>query len=199
MALPTVLPDATPDDAMLLARLRAGDEAAFDSLFRTWYAPLARFAGRMIGDSARAEEVAQDALFELWNRRQTLSEQGSAHAWLFHTVRNRALNVLRHDGIVARAEPQVLSMVQHADRSAESDADVALVEAELHVAIEKAVAALPPRCREVFLLSRRHGMRQSDIAVRLGIGAKAVEANMTRALRELRRQLAPWLNGNSNA
>ena len=195
MALPTIRSIPAADDAALLPRLRAGDEAAFDTLFRTWYAPLTRFAARLLGDRARAEEVAQDALFELWNRRDTLTPQGSAQAWLFQTVRNRSLNVLRHDGIVARAEPRVVAAMRSSGDAMQADADIALAEAELHLAIEQAVASLPPRCREVFLLSRRHGLRQAEIAERLGIGLKAVEANMTRALRELRKQLAPWLVG----
>lgn len=193
MALPSSHAVPTPDDTHLLVSLRAGDESAFDALFRTWYEPLVRFASRMVGDRARAEEVAQDALFELWNRRATLAPQGSVQAWLFQTVRNRALNVIRHDGIVARAEPRVASAMQGAGDASQVDADVALAEAELHVAIAQAIDALPPRCREVFLLSRRHNLRQAEIAARLGIGIKAVEANMTRALRELRRTLGPWL------
>lgn len=193
MALPTSHTLHHADDTALLLRLRAGDESAFDTLFRTWYEPLVRFAARMIGDRARAEEVAQDALFELWNRRETLAPQGAVQAWLFQTVRNRALNVLRHDGIVSRAEPRVASAMQGAGDAAQVDADAALAEAELHVAIAQAIDALPPRCREVFLLSRRHNLRQAEIAQRLGIGIKAVEANMTRALRELRRTLGPWL------
>ncbi len=181
-----------PDGTDLLVRLSAGDEAAFAAIFRLWYAPLVRFVERVIGDRARAEEVVQDTLLQLWRRRASLDPAGTVQTWLFHVVRNRALNVIRHDGIVARAEPKLVTAhrVRH-DENERSDADVALTEAELHFAIDAAVEALPPRCREVFILSRRHGLRQTQIAARLGISLKAVEANMTRALRELRATLLP--------
>ena len=195
MAVPTVPIALAHESADLLARLGAGDEDAFAAVFRIWYAPLVRFAERVIGDRARAEEVVQDTLLQLWRRRASLDPAGTVQAWLFHAVRNRALNVIRHDGIVARAKPKIV--VAHRIRHGEhalSDADIALAEAELHFAIDAAVEALPRRCRDVFILSRRHGLRQTQIAARLGISLKAVEANMTRALRELRATLSPLVD-----
>jgi RNA polymerase sigma-70 factor (ECF subfamily) len=64
---------------------------------------------------------------------------------------------------------------------------------ELQRAIAKAVAALPPRTREMFLLSRERHLKYAEIAELLGVSVKAVEANVSRALRQLREQLAPFL------
>ena len=61
------------------------------------------------------------------------------------------------------------------------------------MAVRDAIAALPPRTREVFVLSRERGLRYGEIAGMLGVSVKAVEANMSRALRLLRARLAPWL------
>jgi RNA polymerase sigma-70 factor, ECF subfamily len=194
IALPQSPTQRAHESADLVARLCTGDEDAFASVFRAWYAPLVRFAERVVGDRARAEEVVQDTLLQLWRRRTSLDAGGSVQAWLFHAVRNRALNVVRHDGIVARAKPKLVSALHlRRDEHDPSDADIALAEAELHFAIDAAVDALPRRCREIFILSRRHGLRQTQIATRLGISLKAVEANITRALRELRATLLPLL------
>ena len=57
----------------------------------------------------------------------------------------------------------------------------------------KAIDALPPRTREVFVMSRERGLRYSEIAEQLGVSVKAVEANMSRALRILRGELAAFL------
>ena len=59
--------------------------------------------------------------------------------------------------------------------------------------MKEAIAGLPPRCREVFEMSRMRGLKYAEIADALGVTVKAVEANMGRALRILRVQLAPWL------
>jgi RNA polymerase sigma-70 factor (ECF subfamily) len=176
------------DDRALLERLRAGDADAFDAIFRAWYAPLVRVATRLTGAPASGEEVVQDVFLELWRRRATLDADVAVHAWLLRSTRNRALNVVRHARIVERTAPQLVAAAPHAPRT---DADAGA--RELQDAVDAAVAALPPRCREVFALSRGEGLRYAEIAERLGVTVKAVEAQMGRALRTLRERLAEWL------
>ncbi|GJG86692.1 DNA-directed RNA polymerase sigma-70 factor [Gemmatimonadetes bacterium T265] len=189
------------DDRALLARLRTGADddpgtsAAFDAIFRRWYAPLVGVADRMLRDTAAAEELAQDVLLELWRRRATLDTGDEPGPYLIRAVRNRALNRLRHARVATRAAP--LLAVDEASPVAGPAAEA--VERELAMAIDAAVAALPPGCRQVFLMSRAQGLRYSDIAATLGISPKTVEAQMGRALRLLRARLGPWLPGGDEA
>jgi RNA polymerase sigma-70 factor (ECF subfamily) len=175
------------DDHELLARLRQGDQAAFDALFRTWYPALVRFAEGMLRDRAAAEEVAQEAMVELWRRREQLAPDGSARAYLFQSTRNRALNHIRHLRVRERAAERMVPLAESAPT-----AHARVVEAELEAAVRAAVDTLPDRCREVFELSRRHGLRYAEIATTLGISVKTVEAQMGKALRVLRERLAGW-------
>ena len=175
-------------DLDLLARLQAGDAAAFDEIFRAWYPSLVRTADSMLRDRAVAEELVQDVLLELWRRRETLTADGSPQAYLFQSVRNRALNHLRHARVAKRGEPELM-----AEPSPRPAAESRLVEAEIETALREAVNALPPRCRQVFELSRVHGLRYVEIAQTLGVSVKAVEAQMGKALRTLRERMAPWL------
>lgn len=172
----------------LLERLRQGDSAAFEEIFRTWYGPLVGTAERMLHDRAVAEEIVQDVMLELWRRRETLTPDGSPQAYLFQATRNRVLNHLRHRRIEQRTEPEV-----RAEVPALPAADAHVGEQELEVAIQDAVRALPDRCREIFELSRVHGLKYSEIATALGISVKTVEAQMGKALRLLRERLATWL------
>jgi RNA polymerase sigma-70 factor, ECF subfamily len=174
----------------LLDRLRQGDEAAFDAIFRTWYAPLVRLAHGLLSSRAVAEEIVQDVMLELWRRREALAPDSSVQAYLYQSTRNRALNHLRHEKVERRSEPQVTG-----PSAAGAPAPAQLVADEIAVALREAVAALPDRTREVFELSRMHGLRYSEIALTLGISVKTVEAQMGRALRTLRERLAPWLPG----
>ncbi|MGQ0647024.1 MAG: RNA polymerase sigma-70 factor [Gemmatimonadaceae bacterium] len=171
----------------LLKRLQLGDEAAFDAIFRTWYAPLVQFAERMLRDRDAAEETVQDVLLELWKRRDSLVLQGSPQAYLFQSTRNRALNRLRHRRVENREEFDTDTL------PASSNADSGASENEIEVALRAAIASLPPRCREVFELNRLHGLKYAEVAEALDISVKAVEAHMARALRTLRERLAPWL------
>jgi RNA polymerase sigma-19 factor, ECF subfamily len=177
------------DEIHLLERIRAGDSGAFDAVFRANYAALVGSAERILGRRDVAEEIVQDVMLELWRRRETLAVEDSLRGYLFRATRNRSLNHLRHGAIEKRAEPELA-----ASRSASgSSAHTALVEEEIDVAVKRAVADLPARCREVFELSRVHGLRYSEIATTLGISVKTVEAQMGKALRILRERLAQWL------
>ena len=175
-------------DRELLARLRDGDESAFDAIFRAWYAPLVRMAEGMLRERAVAEEIVQDVMLELWRRRETLAPDGSPQAYLFQATRNRALNHIRHLRVAERGETNAadeLTMPAAADRG--------VAEQEIERAVKAAISELPPRCREVFELSRMHGLKYAEIAQTLGVSVKAVEAQMGKALRTLRERLAPWL------
>jgi RNA polymerase sigma-70 factor (ECF subfamily) len=175
-----------PND--LLERLRTGDDAAFDEIFRTWYASLVRIAEGLLSSRAVAEEIVQDVMLELWRRRENLAPGSSPQAYLFQSTRNRALNHIRHEHVQRRGEPHVMAAASvHASAHAE------LVEEEIEVALREAIRDLPQRTRDVFELSRVQGLKYSEIAEALGISVKTVEAQMGRALRALRVRLAPWL------
>jgi len=176
------------DERELLDRLRRGDDAAYEAIFRQWYAPLVATTGALLRDRAPAEEIVQDVMLELWKRRESLALEQSLRAYLFQASRNRALNHLRRLRLETRGEPTIAANMATPDQ-----ADSGVREAELRVAIASAVAGLPDRCREVFELSRVHGLKYSEIATKLGISVKTVEAQMGQALPVMREKLAAWL------
>jgi RNA polymerase sigma-70 factor (ECF subfamily) len=172
----------------LQQRIRAGDESAFDAVFRAHYPRLVRMAESIVGERAPAEEIAQEVMLELWRRRESLQVEQSFGAYLIRSTRNRALNHIRHQRIVAR---ELAAAKFEAPESPGTDADMLGV--ELEKVVREAIAALPERCREVFELSRVQGMRYVEIASVLDISVKTVEKRMGQALSELREHLAPWL------
>jgi RNA polymerase sigma-70 factor, ECF subfamily len=176
------------DDRELLRRVQAGDEGAYDAVFRTWYVVLVKVAGALLHDTDAAEEVAQDVMVELWRRRHVLDAGVPLRAYLLRSVRNRALNHLRHLKVRRQSEADVEALY---DEPIGSDQPV--VAKELAAAVQIALQELPPRCREVFELSRTHGLKYAEIAETLGISQKTVEAQMGKALRILRERLAAWL------
>jgi RNA polymerase sigma-70 factor (ECF subfamily) len=171
------------DDAALLARIRGGDERAFDTLFRRYYESLVGFAGSVLKDQEAAEDIVQDVMLELWRRRESLDIPESCRSYLFRAVRNRALNDIRHATVAKKAEPTVAAELPEPPH-----ADAPISESELAGAIERAVSALAEPLRDCFNLNRRDGLTYAEIAVTLGISVKTVEARMGRALREPGRQ-----------
>jgi RNA polymerase sigma-70 factor, ECF subfamily len=172
----------------LQERIRAGDEGAFDSVFREHYAHLVRMAESVVRERALAEEIAQEVMLELWRRRESLKVEQTFRAYLIRSTRNRALNHIRHERIVAR-EAAYAALESPSSPSAEEE----VLGVELERAVRNAIGGLPANCREVFQLSRQQGLKYAEIAAVLEISVKTVEKRMGQALAELRERLAQWL------
>ena len=176
------------DDRETLAGIRRGERDAFDAAFRAHYARLVAAAESVVRSRAVAEELAQDVMLALWMKRETLVVEDSLLAYLYRATRNRALNHVRHERVHQRAAPLVADAP-----SVSPTGPSALADAEIATAVSAALEHLPDRCREVFELSRVQYLTYAEIAASLGISIKTVEAQMGKALRILREQLADWL------
>lgn len=132
----------------------------------------------------------QDLFLTLWAKRRASGSAELTAAYLFVAARNRALKHVRHRRVVARVHEQ--KAAEQSERAAGS-ADHEVLHRETAEAVEAAIAELPERCREIFLLSRRQHMSYSEIAAALGISVKTVEVQMWRALRKLRDALSEYL------
>jgi RNA polymerase sigma-70 factor (ECF subfamily) len=141
-----------------------------------------------------AEELVQDLFLNIWMRRDEWSVTDSMTSYLFRAVRNRMLNYLRHRRIEQRyaSDSEQAASESSAGMSHLHRADETLAREERRLAVQRAIASLPERTREVFLLNREQGMRYADIALMLGISVKTVEYHMGRAFVQLRRRLADW-------
>ena len=187
--MPVNLESERVDESDLLRRMSAGEQPAFDAIFRAHYAHLVVVrAGPSPRPVAPAEDAAQEVMLELWRRRTDVAITESLRAYLLRATRNRALNQLRHANVQKRAEPHLVG-----DDSVTATGASELVATELKSAIVEAIAELPPACREVFELSRGRGLRYAEIASTLGISVKTVESQMGKALKHLRTRLAAWL------
>ena len=177
----------------LVSRIRAGDVAAFERLYEEFVPGLLAFAHSQVRSRPVAEELVQELFLTLWKHRQQWVLARSLSAYLFGALRNRIISYRRTlAGQEALSRPasdddSVFAMVPSTDRT-----DDLVREAELMVAIERAVASLPPRCRETFVLVRQQHMSYAEAAEVLGISVKAVEMNIVRAFAALRRSLADW-------
>ena len=167
-----------------IARIRAGDEAAFEALFRALAPGLCALVTRYVGSRPAAEELVQELFFDLWQRREQLAPEQAITGYLYVAARNRALNWLRHE---RRITPWSAAAQQHAAEPDPSSPN----ESELldMLELQDAIASLPARCRLIFTLSRQQDMSYGEIASSLGLSIKTVETQMGRALKALRERL----------
>lgn len=168
----------TDDNILILRLIKEGDRLAFRHLFETYFTPLCRFMHLYISEKAVVEELALDLFMHIWENRQTLQIQVSLKSYLFQAARNRCLNELRK-------QKKTVSLDEISDEII--DAGVySLEETELQNLIQEAVLALPDKCREVFDLSRNESLSNREIADRMNISVKTVEAQITKALKRIK-------------
>lgn len=111
-------------------------------------------------------------------------------SYLFTSVHNRCLNYIRDNKKFDRENVEIEKLDNHFDW----DASDKLQELELEAKIKKAIDSLPEKCREVFMLSRFEDLKYAEIAEKLNISIKTVEAQMGKALKTLRTQLASYVS-----
>lgn len=151
----------------------------FELQFRNLYLPLGMYALRLVGDVEVAEDMVQDAFMKAWLAVESGSEIGYFRSYMYQIVRNECISHLR-----GRKETVGLDNVPEID---EEIVDTSVRDAR----IWKAVDQLPERCREVFLLSKRDGLSNEEIAEELNISVKTVKNQMTKAFSRLREALSP--------
>ena len=176
--------DDHPSDAILLARLAADDASALDALLARHWAPLSLFLTRLTGSEDAAEDAAQETFCRLWERRKSWRLTGSVAGLLFRLARNIAISAHRHLRAEERAADTVaLSAPRHHD-------PVELPDTDLRAALERAIAALSPRRREVFLLRVVHDLSYKEIAGIAGTSTQTVANQLSHALAALRAELS---------
>ena len=190
----------TDPDVRLMLRAQEGDEAAFPELFQRLGPRVLQYVRRLVGSEARAEEITQDVFVQMFRFRQRYRPESKLSTWVFTIATNLCLNELR------RPERQLrVDLWEHRREEGDRQDEPALPDPdaidpeqgaagrELALALETAVAALPPKQRAALLLSRIDGMAYRDVADALGTTEGAVKALLFRATHGLRDRLRDFL------
>jgi RNA polymerase sigma-70 factor, ECF subfamily len=173
-------------DTEIITRIRQGDISQFEALFRSSYVPLVKYAKTLVKDHDTAEEIVQDLFFMLWQKRENLKIESSLNGYLFKSVHNRCLHYFEHLRVVER---HALEMSHNQNEGSESPSEILLYN-ELHAIITQTLEKLPERCGRIFCMNRFEGLKYAEIAEKLSVSIKTVEANMGKALKEFRKVLA---------
>lgn len=173
--------DKEMDDLFILRLIKADDPLAFKHLFELYFVPLCRFIRLYIKGPKVAEDIALDIFANVWENRAELQIQLTLKAYLFQSARNRALNYLRDN-------ERFVSVDDFSSLECSADDDPLEIR-ELQCLIQEAILSLPPRCQDVFNRSRMENLSNKEIADRMNISVKAVEAQITRALKVIRSYL----------
>ena len=152
-------------------------------LIRYW-SPLVAYANRLLGDEQAAEDVVQRAFVRLWENKYPIPDDDAARALLYRVVRNMVSNEWRHERVHER-----WLLDQLADEPENATPDRLMEHDDMRAAIEVAIDRLPPKRREIFVLSRFHGLSNDEIASVLSISRQTVANQLVSSLRTLRELL----------
>jgi len=154
-------------------------EHIFKSHYNQWAQPLFRFIFFKSKDQQLSQDIVQDAFIKYWDKIETIS-QGKEKSYLFTTAKNLFLNTLEHKKVVRRHQES------NVNKNEVSTPHYDLEVSEFKLKLENAIANLPDKQREVFLLHRIEGYKYKEISLMLELSQKAVEKRMSQALKELR-------------
>lgn len=177
-----------PDnDNYLLSNLQGGKEEAFDFIFRKYYKALCAQANAYVSDLDLAQSLVQDCFIKLWEKRQQATSIENLSSYLSFMVRNKCVDYIRKEKWIAGLDES------STEKEADQHADDLLISREFEEKLVQALALLPDRCRIAFEYSRFEGLTYPEIAAKMDISVKAVEALLSRSLKILRVELKDYL------
>lgn len=170
------------DEQSILHKVKNGDTKAFEKIFRLYYPHLVLFAQQYIGDRDASESLVQDVFVNMWEHRADL-EIRSLQGFLVVTVRNRCHNELKHKKVVREFEKA---------KERKENYELPVFRETVYLErINRVIAQLPEQRQKIFKMSRMEGLKYREIAEKLNISPKTVEAQMGKALKYLREHLKP--------
>ncbi|MEG1544781.1 MAG: RNA polymerase sigma-70 factor [Tannerellaceae bacterium] len=172
------------NDLFILTKIKEGDLGAFESLFKLYYTSLCLYATSITGQKEVAEEIVQELFYVFWKERQRLQLFYSVKSYLYGAVRNRSLQYGEHQEVRNRYRETM-----DTDKADPTDPQQELEYKELEELINRTLQKLPARRLQIFRLHRFEGKKYAEIAEALSLSVKTIEAEMTKALKILRKKI----------
>ncbi len=158
----------------------------FELLFKELFKPLCGFAIKYVGNLDDSKNIVHEVFMAVWEKFDSLPEDTNFKSYLYTATRNRCLNLIRDRKNLVPLENISTRHVAMEEKVMETK--------ELEREIELAINLLPEKCRMVFEMSRVEELKYAEIAEKMNISQKTVEAHMAKALQILRRELAQYLS-----
>ncbi|MEQ8472262.1 MAG: RNA polymerase sigma-70 factor [Marinoscillum sp.] len=175
-------------DDQLFAKVKLGDVSSYEVIFRKYYQGLTRYAISIVRDPTIGEEISQEVLMYIWEKRHQINVTSTLKAYLFSSIKNKCINYIKIE------LPKLQSTTDLSGISSMGETSMTADNAELiKKKIQHAIDQLPEKCRNIFVLSRYGGLTYNEIAEELEISVKTVENQMSIALKKLKESLSEEL------
>lgn len=179
--------DNEGDQQFILNELQKGNERAFDTVFKQYYKSLCQFSYSLIKDQDTAESLVQEVFVKLWEKRKNLTDIDNLFSYLIGMVRNQSIDFLRKEKTSSKIYNQLRP------EKSENTTEEQISKNEFEEKLLKSIVNLPDRCRTAIEMSRFDGFSNKEIAQKMEISVKGVEALIGRSLKLLRSELQEFL------
>ncbi len=179
----------------IVTLLNKKNEAAFDVAFTVYYPRLVAFAKQYVTEDD-ALNLVQDAFITLLDKAPVFLNESQLQSYLYTNVKNNCLMFLRHEKVRKKYSDYKIATETQFSLNVEALVRLdtsPLTFTEIEQIINETLEALPPRCREIFILSRMEGKKNAEVASMFDISEKAVEAQITKALKVFKVALKDYL------
>ena len=165
--------------------IQKGDRKVFATLIEIYYEETFWYAKSLSRTDALAKDLTQEVFYKLGSKRKKIKDEVVIKGWLFSSVRNKFLDHVKKN----RRQTQLLetTLADTLDTFIQRQNDEGM--SKKLAIIEKEIQNLPKKCHEVFLLSKKEGLTNNEIAEHLGISLKTVEGHLTKALKTLKEKV----------
>ena len=160
------------------------EEESFKILFRDYFAPMCVFADRYLRDGEMSRDVVHDVFCRIWENPSELDGVANVKNYLYTSVKNRCLDVLRREDIHHR----YVEWQQNEEKEGEDFFESEVLREEVYRLLDRAIQLLPGRSREILLL-KLQGLKNQEIAEKLGVSVNTVNTLKANAYKVLREQL----------
>ena len=168
----------------LIFRLKNGEDEAYVFLVKTYNKLLFSYAISLTNDRAMAQDIVQDVFFGIWKDRKKLNTSYNLKNYLFKITYNKFINQYHRNRAISSLERAYMeSLNQIVD---ENNTELLKKKIEL---VKEGIANLPKKCKKTFLLSKKEGLTNIEIADYLDISIKTVEGHLTKAYQLLRKNI----------
>ena len=179
--------DNEGNQQFILSELQKGNERAFDIIFKQYYKSLCQFSYSFIKDQNIAENLVQEVFIKLWEKRENIANIDNFLSYLMGMVRNQSIDFLRKEKI----DSKIYNKLQ--PEKSENTTEEQVSRNEFEEKLLKSIMNLPERCRIAIEMSRFDGFSNKEIAQKMEISVKGVEALIGRSLKLLRSELYEFL------
>lgn len=169
----------------------------FEHFYVDWYSRAKHFAQEYVLVEKDAENIVQDTFLKIYEQWDSFDEDINLTSYLFTSLKNRSLKMLRRNIVAEKAKSSIQKQYVLETKLRYDSLETFNIafsdERSIEDLLHEAIGKLPPKCREIFIMSKIEGKKQAQIAQELGISVNTIEVQIGIAYKKLRQELKDYM------